>query len=57
MNKSITQLYSHLTRGWLAICCAGMGLIALCVPFSLVWTGDRPLLGRLRNKDKEPETE
>lgn len=46
------QLYSHASLGWPAICCMSMSFMGVCVPLSLAFTGDQPLLGRWRRWGK-----
>ncbi|KXN87562.1 hypothetical protein AN958_08496 [Leucoagaricus sp. SymC.cos] len=43
------QMYDHIQKGWLATCILGAALLFVAVLLTIPYTGDKPLLTRLRN--------
>lgn len=44
------QIYEYFEQGWLVGNLLNMSLIALSITISLRYAGDRPLMGRLRDR-------
>ncbi|KXN82690.1 hypothetical protein AN958_02255 [Leucoagaricus sp. SymC.cos] len=43
------QMYDHIQKGWLTTCILGVALLFVAVLLTIPYTGDKPLLTRLRN--------
>ncbi|WVQ96081.1 hypothetical protein IAU59_003182 [Kwoniella sp. CBS 9459] len=49
------QLYDHVPHGWAAVCWFCFACCAVCLPFTLLFTGEKPLLRRvIRRKSDQP---
>lgn len=47
-------MYERIEKGWLAGNILNMGLVTVSIAISLIYTGSRPLIGRVFERLRQP---